>query len=162
MKALRTEIFGLVAALVLLSSLAIVSSAHAHPGPKGAIGGAGFGMPGMALMRERVADRLGLDDTQRQSVENIIEAAKPEFKALRESARANREVLSSLDPADAGYSNALNTAAAENGRLATEATLLAARVRNEIRAVLTEEQLAEFERAKERIRFDARRRGGRD
>ncbi len=100
MKTYKTEFIGLVAALGLLSMLAFASSAFAGDGPKGEFAGP-------AMISERMADRLELDDTQRQQVQNILDAARPEFVALRD------------------------------------------RVQAEIEAVLTEEQLAELESAKQ-------------
>lgn len=78
MKTYRIEILGLLSAFGLLSLLAFASSAHAEPGAKDALAGP-------ALMTERMAERLELDETQRQSISNILEAAKPEFDALHEA-----------------------------------------------------------------------------
>ena len=138
------------AALLSLLALSLVAEAHPGGGPKRGFGGPGPGFPDAKL--ERMTRNLDLDETQRQSVQNILDAAKPEFEALRESFKANRETLRTLDPADASYSVDLEAAAAENGRLATEATLLRSRVRTEIDAVLTEEQREKFARGKARFR----------
>ncbi len=141
-------------ALLAAIALAMVSSvATAGPG--------GFGGPGMAeprLMLEHMADHLDLDDVQRASVENIIEAVRPEFEALREQRRANREAIEALDPTDPLYSTELNRVAVSNGELATQATLLMARVRSEVHAVLTDEQIAKLERSKERMQNRVKRR----
>jgi Spy/CpxP family protein refolding chaperone len=90
------------------------------------------------MMIGRMAKRLDLDDAQRESVKNIMEAAKPELKALREQFRANQEALQALDAGDPEVQNI----ATSNGQLATEATLLFSRIRGEFHAVLTDEQLA--------------------
>ena len=147
------------APLALLSLLALSLVAEAHPGGgmKRGFGGPGAGFPGKML--ERMSEHLDLDETQRQSVENILEASKPEFEALRDRFKANREALQALDPAGASYSVNLEAAAAENGRLATEATLLRSRVRTEINAVLTEEQREKLARSKARFRDAFKRRG---
>lgn len=76
MKTYKTEILGLLSAFGLLSLLAFASSSNAEPGPRDAFAGP-------AVMTERMAERLGLDEAQRQSISNILEAAKPEFDALR-------------------------------------------------------------------------------
>lgn len=114
MKAYKTEFLGLLSAFGLLCLLAFATSAVAADGPKDRIGGSGF--DGSAIITKRLADRLELDETQRQNVQNIIEAARPEFEALRD------------------------------------------RVQAEIEAVLTEEQLAELEQIKERMREGGDRR----
>jgi Spy/CpxP family protein refolding chaperone len=117
MKAYKTELVSLVSALGLLSMLAFASSAVAADGAQ-----RGPGFDGPMIISERMADRLGLDDVQRESVKNILDAAKPEFDALRD------------------------------------------RVEADIKAVLTEEQLAELDQMKQRMRDGVRegkgRRGG--
>ena len=110
---------------------------------------------------EKMADRLELDETQRQTVQNIQLAAEPEIAALRERMQANREnmmALNSNDANDPNRSTLLNDIAVEKGRLATEATLLFDRVRNEISAVLTDEQRA----IAEEHRGTKGKRGGRE
>ena len=140
-------------------TLALSTSALADfgGGPRGGFGPGGPGFGGPELMLEHMADHLDLDDTQRSTVQNIFEAARPEFQALREQARANRQALQALDAGDP----AVNDIAASNGELATQGTLLAHRVRNEIRAVLTDEQIEKLERSRDRMRDAAQRRFGR-
>ena len=118
-----------------------------------------FGAPGH--FSEKMADRLGLDETQRQTVQNIQLAAEPEIAALRERMQANREnmkVLNSNDANDPNRSTLLNDIAVEKGQLATESTLLFDRVRNEVNAVLTDEQRAMVEEH----RGQKGKRGGRE
>jgi Spy/CpxP family protein refolding chaperone len=97
------------------------------------------------MMIRHMTERLDLDDAQRESVKNIMEAAKPELKALREKFRANQEALQALDAGDPEIQNI----AISNGQLATEGTLLFSRIRGEVHAVLTEEQLAKAAELKE-------------
>ena len=148
--------------LAALSMTAFATTAQAHrAGPPGFFGGGpDAAFPGPGLMIEHMADHLDLDDTQRVQVQSIVEAAKPEFEALREQLRANREALASLEADDPAYSVQLNDIALSNGQLATEGTLLFTRVRSEIHAVLTEEQLDKLERGKQRLRkaFEERKR----
>ena len=128
-------------------------------GPRGGFGpGGGPGFAGPELMLEHMADHLDLDDTQRASVQNILEAARPEFEALREQARSNRETLRAIDTSDPAYSAIVNDIAVSNGELATQGTLLATRVRSEIRGILTDEQLEKLERARDRMHAAAERR----
>ena len=131
----------------------------------GALAGGGFGggpMPGvpgdLEFMIERMADHLDLTDDQRVSIENILQAAKPEIEALRDQARANRDALEALDPSDPAYDSTLQNIAISNGELATAGTLLMVRVRGEAHAVLTEEQIAKLERGKARIKDRMRNR----
>jgi len=140
-----------------LMVLALAMSAFAAPGdgPRAPARGPGLGFGGPGFSIERMADRLDLDEIQQQNLANILEAAKPELEALREAQRANREAQAALDPADPNYANAINDIAAENGRLATEGTLLRSRVRNEINAVLTDEQREKLGQGRQRIRDNA-------
>jgi len=91
MKAYKSEFLGLLSALGLLGLLAFASSAVAADGAKDGIGGQGFNGP--VIVTERMAERLGLDETQVQSIQNIIEAAKPEFEALRDRVQAEVEAV---------------------------------------------------------------------
>ncbi len=153
----------LTIALLAIVPLAVFSTAALaeRGGPPGLFGG-GHGFPGPGLMLEHMADHLDLDEAQRNAVSNIFEAARPEIEALREKARANREALEALDVNDAAYSTELNNIAISNGELATEGTLLFTRIRSEVHAVLTDEQIAKLERGKERMkrRFEHRRQRG--
>jgi Spy/CpxP family protein refolding chaperone len=148
---------------MLLSTLAIAglaSNVYAAPG----IGPGPFpGGPGNpALMLEHMADHLDLTDQQRDSVENILQAAKPEIEAIRDQAKANHEAIQALDPASPAYDVELNNIAVSNGELAAAGTLLAVRIRSEVHAVLTDEQIAKLERGKERMKKRLRNRFGND
>jgi Spy/CpxP family protein refolding chaperone len=143
MKAVIAALFTAVA----LSGAA--TQVHADPGfGPGPMGG--FGRD-PELMLEHMSDHLDLTDAQRQDIENIVEASKPEMQAIREQARANRQAIRTLDTSDPSYETALNNIAVSNGELATAGTLLAVRVRNEVHAVLTDEQREKLERSKQRM-----------
>lgn len=139
-------------AAMSMAALSTTAQAHRGGGSPGFFGGGPDGaFSGPVLMMEHMADHLDLDDVQRDQVQNIVDAARPEIEALREQLRANREALSALETEDPAYSTQLNDIAVSNGQLATEATLLFTRVRSEINAVLTEEQRAKLARGKERV-----------
>ena len=91
-------------------------------------------------MVEMMGRHLDLDETQSQTISNILLAAKPEGDSLRERSRANHEALRALDVNDANYNAALQDLSADSGQLEAERTLLRGRVRGEIHAVLTAEQ----------------------
>jgi Spy/CpxP family protein refolding chaperone len=146
--------------LAVLAMAAPLSSAYAAPGSGPGPFPGGPGDP--ALMLEHMVDHLDLTDEQRNSVENILQAAKPEIEALRDQATANREAIQSLDPADPAYDAALNNIALSNGELATTGTLLMVRVRSEVHAVLTNEQIAKLERGKDRMKKRLQRRFNQD
>ena len=144
--------------LVLVSGALLGGNVLAEGGKRDGehrFGGPEFGMmePGMDI--RRMSRDLDLDDAQREQLRNIMTAAQPEIKALRDSARQNREALKALDVNDPEVQNI----ATSNGALATEATLLFTRVRSEVEAVLTDEQRAKLAELKEsrgdrKARFD--------
>ena len=139
--------------VILVAVLVAAFSINAQANPRGhGIGVPGMGIPDPAMMIERMADHLDLDDAQRATIENIVDAVRPEAEALRERFHANHKALEELDPSDPAYETTLNNLALSQGQLATEGVLLATRVRTEIRAVLTDEQAAKLERGKSRMR----------
>jgi len=146
--------------LALLASVLLVSAAQADlDGPQRGgppFGGPGFGLPNAGMMVEHMAEYLDLDDTQIESVQNIMSAAEPEMQALREQMRANHEALESLAADDPEVQNI----AISNGELATAGTLLFVRVRGEIDAVLTAEQRAKLAEFRTQRRDRAERRKG--
>ncbi len=99
-----------------------------------------FGDP--ARLLEMMTRHLDLDDTQSQTVGNILEAAKPEIDALRGRMRASREAMHSLDVNDPDYGSNLQNLSTEIGALTSEATLLHGRLRADVYAELTPEQRA--------------------
>lgn len=144
------------AAIVAVFSTAAV--AHPGGGMPGFFGGPEGGLAVPEIMVERLAMTLDLDDAQRDRIRNIIESARPEFMAIRDELRANREALESLDESDPGFAIVLEDIAMSNGQLATEATLVGFRVRSDIHAVLTDEQREKAERGKARMKEALRKR----
>ncbi len=108
-------------------------------------GGRGMSEAGPMMMVGRLVNRLDLDETQEQEVRNIIDAAKPEFEAIRDRGKETRKAVMALDPAAPDYSAQLNNLALEGGQIVTDTTLLAGRIRSEVHAVLTPEQAAELQ-----------------
>lgn len=94
-----------------------------------------------ARMLEMMTRHLDLDEMQSQQVSNILDAAKPEIEALRDSMHENREAMHSLATDDPDYSNKLQNLSASNADLAAQMTLLHGRIRADVNAVLTPEQL---------------------
>ena len=80
--------------LAVFAMAAPLTSAYAATGFGPGLFPGGPGDP--ALMLEHMADHLDLTDEQRDSVENILQAAKPEIEAIRDQARANREAIQAL------------------------------------------------------------------
>ena len=86
MKTRKSKLIGTLAAAGLLSAFLVTAGANAGPGPRG-------DMPFAPIAIERMAEHLDLDDLQRQEIENILLAAKPEFEALRERVRSEIDAV---------------------------------------------------------------------
>jgi Spy/CpxP family protein refolding chaperone len=147
--------------LSILMVSALATSVLAEPG--GRHQGRDFGMHGGDFrfsdrMIERMANHLDLDEAQQQSMQAILDASKSEIDALRTRRKANREAMQALDSNAPDYSALINNIALENGQLATEGTLLFSRIRNDINAVLTDEQREKLATRRENMR---KRRGER-
>jgi Spy/CpxP family protein refolding chaperone len=136
-----------VAIMVLLAVSVTGSSVFAQTGERSEGGRAG--MPGSgwgdsSQFVDRLAEHLQLDDTQRQSVQNVFAAAKPEMESLRERMQASREAMRALDADDPNRAAVLNDVAAQEGQMVTEGVLLRERMQTEINAVLNDEQKSKF------------------
>lgn len=129
-----------------IATLGIIAAGTGLAQAQGMFGGGRHG-PGSdpGRMVEKLKRHLDLDETQQAQVDNVLEAARPEFEALRARAEANRLALHALDWNDANDSAQINDLAVESGQIVTDGVLLMARVRSEIRNVLTAEQIAELE-----------------
>lgn len=117
----------------------------------------GAGMHGMgdpARVVEHLDRVLELEDSQRQRIEDIVGAARPEMEALRQRAGENHKALRELDVNDDGYDARLANLAREKGDIAAEMALLHGRMKVEIAEVLTPEQRQEFAEAGGRMHRD--------
>lgn len=139
-----------------ISVIAILGLASASAGFAQAHGMFGAGRHGPDADPTRLLERakryLDLDETQEARVENILEAARPEFEALRERAESNRAAIRELDWNDPDQSVRLNDLALESGQIVTDGILLMGRVRSEFVSVLTAEQIVEMEATADRWR----------
>lgn len=117
----------------------------------------GFGDP--ARMLERMTRHLDLDDTQSQTIGNIIAAAKPEIDALHERAQATRKAMHELDVDDPEYGSNLQNLSTQIGALTSEAALLHGRLRADVFAELTPEQRERAAEGRDRMRHRFRHGG---
>jgi Spy/CpxP family protein refolding chaperone len=113
---MRKHVAAIMSILVASTVISVASAEpDRHGGDRAGLPGGGAQMS--AEKADRMADRLGLDETQKQAIENIRLAAQPEFEALQEKMKALQE----------------------------ERKALADRVRSEVDAVLTDEQRSKLE-----------------
>ena len=104
------------------------------PGMRGGPGGP-FGMAGLPL-RE-----LELTDTQREQVKAVMESHRDEQKAIGDRMQAARKALHEAIAADTFDETAVRAKAAEIGAVEADAAVLQARIKSEIFAILTPEQV---------------------
>ncbi len=131
-----------IAALFLAALPFLVSPAYADPqgGPGGP--GGGPGEPGAHFAK--MIDKLGLDATQQQKVQAILDAAKPKRQEIRGRMRQAFQDMHTLLDQDAPNRDAVLAQADRIGAITTEAhkamltTLLA------VRAELTPDQRAKL------------------
>jgi protein CpxP len=122
------------------------------PGMRGGPGGPG-GMAGLPL-RE-----LDLTDAQREQVKAVIESHRDDQKAIGDRMMTVRKALHDAIAADTFDEAAIRAAAAQVGAVDADAAVLQARIRAEITALLTPEQV---KKAKElRLEMENRVKDGR-
>lgn len=160
----RHRIATAAAVLTLAAGLAVAApqGGKGNPGDWGGQRSGGRMTASPERVVEQITRHVELDETQEQTLRNILEAAKPEFESLRDRGRVNMRAMRDLDPADPDYSARLDDLSAENGQLVADGTRLVGRVRGEVYAILTVEQIAELEAAGDRMRERFRRRRGGD
>ena len=108
----------------------------------------------------KLADKLELTETQRAEIKAVTEGTRPEAEKARE---AVREAMKALHEATTGGIEAEIIAAGKAvGDTMTEQALLRAATMKQIKEILTNEQLVQFEelRAEMRERMQQRRKDG--
>jgi Spy/CpxP family protein refolding chaperone len=103
-------------------------------------------------MIRHLGKSLELDPTQKQEIENVLTAAKPELDALREREKANRQAMRELDVSNSNYDTEVGNLAAEKGAIASEQALLHGRIKSDIHQLLTPEQRQELARKAQKMR----------
>ena len=107
------------------------------PGGPGFRGGPGgpFGMGGFALRG------LDLTDAQRDQVKAIMESHRDEQQAIGDRMQAARKALHQAIAADTFDEAAIRAKAAEIGAVEADAAVLQAKIKSEVFAILTPEQV---------------------
>lgn len=161
----RKNWLGVAAIAAMTMGMTMAAEAQQGPGP-GPGGGPGMGHgdhrgappPGMMgdgpgpmmgmqgpRMLERMAGELGLSDDQKQKIQGIFAASRPEMDQARDLARQNAAKLRATKPDDRNYDAVVSEVARSAGDLASRAVTQRAKVRAQIWAVLTPEQRTKME-----------------
>lgn len=126
-------------------------------GERGHSDRSGFGKFDQSHRIERMIRYLELDDTQAQTMRNIMAAAGPELSQLQDSLQENRDALRKLDPNESEYDINLQNLSMSVGEQASRLALLMGRIRADINAVLTPDQRQQFQDLGEQNRDHGRR-----
>ncbi len=130
---------------MLIVGAATVANAHDGRGFEQGRGGFGrHGLPGPEFA-ERIVRGLDLEGDQREAVRAVIDAARPEFRALIDAMHDRRQEIHALAESDSPDAAALRNAADNTGDLVAEMIVLGVGVMNDVRVLLTPEQLEELE-----------------
>ncbi len=107
----------------------------------------------------RMADKLGLEERQIVALEDIREAHYKSFRAMRKARRENRRAMGQLAESDNIKTADIEAVAQVKGELEAQAFLQRFAIRQEIKAVLTDEQLDKAKRFRQHRR-QTRHQGG--
>lgn len=111
-------------------SLGMAATAGAFPGEFG----------GKQQRYERMADKLDLNDEQRQQLKQIHRKARPQKLELKDAMQDNREALRKLDPESSQFDTQVAELARQQGELVTQKIIQHNQVRASVFAILTAEQ----------------------
>jgi len=111
-------------------SLGMAATAGAFPGEHG----------GKQQRYERIADKLDMNDEQRQQLKQIHRQARPQMLELKDAMQDNREALRKLDPKSAQFDAQVAELAKQQGELLTQKIIQRHHLRAKVFAILTPEQ----------------------
>ena len=131
---------------VLFAAVALLAIAplmvQAAPGLHGHAAGHGAGED--ARMLEHIMDRLELTEDQIQQVHGLVEPHQASFEVMHEQMVAARDTMVNAIHAETLDETAIRDAAAAKGEIDAELGVARATLLQEIRSVLTADQLAEM------------------
>lgn len=132
----------LTAALVIGITISMIMTVQAEPfmGGKRSHGQGGAGIGGMRALMQ-----LDLAQDQKQTIYDILQKYEAEQQAARTSLKAHKKELSDMTAAGNFNEDKFRQAFQESVPAMEEAFVLKARIKSEVMAVLTEEQLEELQ-----------------
>lgn len=127
---------------------------HHHKSHHGMHGDGAQGFGGIG----RMADELGLSDTQKQDIAALLQIYQPRIKALLQNAESGRELLS-MAPDNAVYSGKAEELSELAGASAAEMVILLSELQTNVYALLNADQQARYLelRQEQQARMDQRR-----
>ena len=116
--------------LAMALSLGMAATAGAFTGEHG----------GKHQRFERMADKLDLNDEQRQQCKQIHRQARPQMLELKDAMQDNREALHKLNPESPQFAKQVAELARQQGELVTQKIIQHSQVQASLFAILTPEQ----------------------
>lgn len=139
------HLIALAAIFMLLPSTALFAQSAAPSAESASAawqrGGPGFGHGGPGAFVDRMAEALELSAGQTAEIEEIIAAHQVKTAGLKTEARLAHEAARTIEESDAFDEAAIRAAATKAADAHIELTVERARLRSEIHAVLTPDQL---------------------
>ena len=132
---------------LIASTIAIGTAAYAAPHGGKHCGGKHGGKPSAEMMQkrlDRMAEKLGLNDAQKQKVKALKENKRNSMKPLREQGKALREQMAQLDPRASDYDQKLAEIANTRAELTRSKTMTKGDIRKQMAQILTPEQQAKM------------------
>ncbi len=127
---------------LLASTMVIGTAAYASP-DGGKWKGKHGGKPTAEMMQKRLdkmAEKIGLSDGQKQQVKALFESKKSEREAKRAEYKALQEQMSQLDPTASDYDAKLASIANTKAELSRQKTIEKGEMRKQMALILTPEQ----------------------
>jgi Spy/CpxP family protein refolding chaperone len=103
---------------------------------------AGLMLPGAVphALLGRMAGELGLSPEQRQTIDGLVDQARPGFEQLRRQVLAGSELLARTAPDDAAYQTVVASVSQQAADAAAQFVLQASQLRSQVNGVLTPAQ----------------------
>lgn len=141
---------GLAAVLISGGALALAQPPQGPGGPGPRMGRGGPGPHGP--MMEFGLRGLDLSDAQKEQVKSIMESHKAEFQAIGEKMRAAHDGLAQATQAETVDESAIRASTGAVASAMADEAILRAKVRAEVQAILTPEQLEQAKARQERMK----------
>ena len=137
----RLFLSSMVAGTLAMGTMAYAGPMCKHGGKHGAKGG----MDKSEFMQkrfERMSTKLGLSDTQKTQVQELMKNHRNAMKPLRDEKRAIRTEMMSLDVTAADYDSKVQEIANRQSAIVSQMTIARGEKRKQMAGILTPEQIA--------------------
>lgn len=132
---------------VLASTLMVGTAAYASPEGGRHFGGKYDGKPSAEMIQkrlDRMAEKLGLSDVQKQQVKVLRDNKRNNMESLREQGKTLHEQMAQLDPNASDYDQKLAEIANTRAELVRSRTIAKGETRKQMAQILTPEQQAKM------------------